>query len=169
MLFHHHPDGKIIIKMEDFVYRDTVANFILDLQADYSFIGKERYYEPGVRHFVDRKPMPIPWEEGDEFIAQIVFLLKAKESRDAIIPPLTDDQRELARVLQEPIDAAEAIVVATRPAQQHKQFMTMTRRQFSTWYAKNGPEEAFWIVIFVLRYLIACKNRSKAWIGRHLD
>jgi hypothetical protein len=63
------------------------------------------------------------------------------------------------------IDQAESDVDTLRPAAQYYAFLTMTRAEFAAWYAANSAEDAFWVVIVVLRYLIACKNRGKAWIG----
>jgi hypothetical protein len=68
---------------------------------------------------------------------------------------------------EEIIDQAESDVATLRPVAQYYAFLTMTRAEFSAWYAANSAEDAFWVVIVVLRYLIACKNRVKAWIGRN--
>lgn len=88
-MFHHHPDGLIIIRSGDKVYIDTVENFMADLGEDYpglpdGYIG--RYYEPGKTHYLTTgdtaHPQEREWPEGDRYIADIERLLAAKEQRE---------------------------------------------------------------------------------------
>ena len=91
--FQHHPDGWIIIRDKDKVYLDTVENFIADLGEDYIFLGTERLYQPGVRHFIDgNQPQALQWAEGDAHIAAIDQLLIAKDAREN--PPPTAEEQE---------------------------------------------------------------------------
>jgi hypothetical protein len=44
--------------------------------------------------------------------------------------------------------------------------LSCTRAEFDQWLATHGTAEALWAVVLVLRYLIACKERVKGWLGR---
>jgi hypothetical protein len=91
-MFHHHPDGLIIIRSGDKVYIDTVENFMADLGEDYpglpdGYIG--RYYEPGKSHYFTTGntayPQPLEWSEGNRYIENIDNLISAKELRKSAI------------------------------------------------------------------------------------
>lgn len=100
--FHHHPDGWVYVRTDAGVYVDTPENFAADLGQPYNFDGRERYYEPGARHFVDHEPQPLDWSQGDAYIAACEALLAAQEAR--LNPPLSLEQLR-ARALDQ-IDRA---------------------------------------------------------------
>jgi hypothetical protein len=85
--FHHHPDGWIYIRGETQTYVDTPENFTLDLGQPYEFTGRERIYEPGVRHFVDNNPQDLEWAEGDTYLEALPKIVQAQAVRLAPIPP----------------------------------------------------------------------------------
>lgn len=95
-IFHHHPDNIVYIRTQAGTYSARVADFISDLGGAYDFVGKERLYEPGARHFVDNVPQELEWAEGDGYIAAFDALMLAKNAREN--PPLTLEQyRQFAR------------------------------------------------------------------------
>ena len=104
--FHHHPDGWIYIRGETQTYVDTPENFALDLGQPYEFAGRERIYEPGVRHFVDDEPQPLEWPEGDAYIAGLPSLLQAQYNRVHPVPTL--EQARAAAVAEVNRQAGEA-------------------------------------------------------------
>ncbi len=103
--FHHHPDNLIFVRTGTGVYQDAPENFIVDLGEQYTFDGRERLYEPGVRHFVDGEPQPLVWPDGDRYIAAIVSLIAAKSERETtpetIEPAPTYRQKRMAAYIAE--------------------------------------------------------------------
>lgn len=97
--FQHHPDNLIFIRTDSGTYNDTPDNFTKDLGNDYQFEGRERFYEPNIRHFVDNTPQPLQWTEGDNYIAAIDNLLAAQAAR-LLPPPPTLTQAKAAAAEQ---------------------------------------------------------------------
>lgn len=58
-------------------------NFATDWGHPYEFAGRERVYEPGVRHFVDNEPQDLEWAVGDEIIAALPSLIANQSHRNA--------------------------------------------------------------------------------------
>ncbi|MFQ5580268.1 MAG: hypothetical protein ACE5FZ_06620 [Nitrospiria bacterium] len=96
--FHHHPDNLIFIRTDVGIYQDTPENFAIDMGAPYAFEGRERLYEPGVRHFVDGEPQSLKWTNGDGYIAAVGRLITAKSERETI--PETPDPKLTYRQLR---------------------------------------------------------------------
>jgi hypothetical protein len=87
--FQHHPDGLIIIKSGANTYMDTVANFKTDANdAAYAIPSgyTERFYEPGVRHFLfagsSAEPQDLTWSSGDTYIANVATYIANKADRE---------------------------------------------------------------------------------------
>lgn len=107
--FHHHPDDVVFIH-GDVLYIDTPDNFAVDLGEVYEFAGRERLYEPGVRHFIDDEPQSLEWVEGDAYIAALPDLITAQAAR-LNPPPTLDELKERAiAILLETISSLPAIV-----------------------------------------------------------
>ena len=70
---------------------------MLDTGQLYEFTGRERLYEPGVRHFVDGMPLDLEWAEGDTYIAAIDDLLAAKLVRETPPPPTLEEAKAAAK------------------------------------------------------------------------
>ena len=85
MVFQHHPDNLVYVRGEEHTYVDTPANFALDLGKPYEFAGRERIYEPNIKHFIDGQPQDLTWPEGDEYLSKIDNLLEAQAKR--LSPP----------------------------------------------------------------------------------
>lgn len=89
--FHHHPDNLIFVRVEGQPdYCDTPENFALDFGAPYTDPPQgsaERYYEPGVSHYLSdgatATPQPLSWPQGDAYIAAHAALMSAKAAREA--------------------------------------------------------------------------------------
>lgn len=96
--FHHHPDGLIYVRGEGQTYCDTPQNFAADSGIAYEFTGRERIYEPVVRHFVDDEPQPLDWPEGDAYIEALPALLAAQAARLAPPAPTLEQARAAAVV-----------------------------------------------------------------------
>lgn len=56
--------------------------------------------------------------------------------------------------------AAVMAVDASRPLE-YANFLTAPKEHILLWIDQHGPGEAFWAIICVLRYLVACKDRQK--------
>ena len=107
MIFHHHPDGLIYVRGEGQTYCDTPQNFAADWGQTYEFTGRERIYEPGVRHFVNDEPQSLEWPEGDAYIEVLPALLAAQAAR--LAPPApTLEQARAAAVVEVNRQAGEA-------------------------------------------------------------
>jgi hypothetical protein len=106
MQFHHHPDGLVYVRGEGVVYCDTPQNFAADWGHPYEFAGRERIYEPGIRHFVDNEPQPLEWAQGDAYIAGLPSLLQAQYNR--LYPAPTLEQARAAAVAEVNRQAGEA-------------------------------------------------------------
>ena len=91
--FQHHPDGIVYVRTDAGVYADSPENFAADLGEAYEFSGRERYYEPGVRHHVDDQPQPLDWPQGDAYITAYDALAAAKTARLAPAPLTPEQQR----------------------------------------------------------------------------
>lgn len=87
--FHHHPDGLIFVRGENETYSDTVENFAADFGhslPDLPVGITERFYEPGVRHFlsngIDSFPLDeLSWDYGDLALLSLPTLLAAQQAR----------------------------------------------------------------------------------------
>lgn len=84
--FQHHPDNWVFIRDGEQNYQARPEDFALDLGEAYEFAGRERLYEPGVRHFVDGQPQELEWPAGDGYIAALADLLAAQAARTAPEP-----------------------------------------------------------------------------------
>ena len=163
--FHQHPDGLVFVRMEAGVYCDTLANFTADYGQDITLpAGSERYYEPGQRHVINGEPQALEWPPGDWAIADFEKI-KANKLIRVTPPPLTAAEETALELARQYAQAVEQTVDILRPTQ-YANFLTADQDDILAWIEANGSHEAFWGVIQVLRYLVACKDRDKLhWAG----
>jgi hypothetical protein len=124
--FHQHPDGRIYIRSEFGLYDETRENFILDsgLQPPLMPVGaNDHIYTQGQRHAYmgdgniiaggDRE-----WEWGDNVIAIVRKLIKAKRARDKIAASVAAENERLAALeFAANIKAHNDAVIATQVAE----------------------------------------------------
>lgn len=94
-----HPDGSMIVRVDDVAYSDTPENFA----DDFGVTGwpplppgfNERIYDQGRRHLVQGAGDDgayihgevMPWPLGDEIIAKIGAALAKQKAREAATKP----------------------------------------------------------------------------------
>lgn len=96
-IFHHHPDGLIILQAEGFRYMDTVENFTLDYSQPYAGLPENikefRHVEGGASYYITDKGVQIASD------MDMAFVRGAVENLQNI---LNNQQRRLAEIPVEP-------------------------------------------------------------------
>jgi hypothetical protein len=89
---HKHPDGLIYVRTDYGIYGDTVENFYKDFGVEFPPLPQgatECIYDVGKRHAINKEGDtiaggPMPWDFGDQLIANVQTGLNAQEARKAV-------------------------------------------------------------------------------------
>ena len=137
---HFHPDGDVFVRNGDRCYSDTPANFARDFGKEFPAMPAgaiEQIYEPSKRHAIHGPDGvmfggDMPWEFGDEVLAQLDALLASKAERDTQEREAQADlmrrQAEETRMAQSPHAHIDLNALATQVEELTKRIEKLEQR-----------------------------------------